>query len=308
MAQEAEVILTSGDREVRTLSSYNMTFWTGKGAGKGGKGGWDANAGKGGKGGYNSYGGKGGGWDDNNSYGGGYNSYGGKGGGGSYNSYGGGGKGQSNLASEVSSLKWMMEQKEWAEWETKTKLEQEEKARNEREVKETEAASRRQEMDSFKDLLRVQTESFTSIVTKSSTPTKGSPRDEPVSSKKRKAPIDIDSEEDEDDEDDYKKVLKKQTRKQQSLPPVKAAEWVEWECKPADAGAIKKVFKTTLKPGQMKERGLMEIAEAIEGEDGASDRSELAKLYQKAAGKTAPKRWAKVDIIVGIIASTVTKE
>ena len=52
----------------------------------------------------------------------------------------------------------------------------------------------------------------------------------------------------------------------------------------------------------------MEIAEAIEGEDGANDWNELAKLYQKASGKTAPKRWAKIDIIVGIVASTVTKE
>ena len=280
-----------------------MVFWSGKGAGKGK--GWEANAGKGGKGGGNwndnSYAD---GYSNNNSYGGGYK--------GGYNSYGGkgygGGKGQSNLASEVSSLKWMMEQKEWAEWEAKTKLEQEEKARNEREVKENEAMARRQEMDSFKDLLRVQTESFTSIVTKTSTPMKESPRDEPGSSKKRKALVDIDSDEDDDDEDDYKKLLRKQPRKQRALPPVKAAEWVDWECKPSDAAAIKKVFKTTLKPGQMKERGLMEIAEAIEGEDGASDWNELAKLYQKSAGKTAPKRWAKVDIIVGIIASTVTKE
>jgi hypothetical protein len=219
-----------------------------------------------------------------------------------------GGKGQSQLASEVSSLKWMMEQKEWAEWEAKAKLEQEEKARNEREMKELEAASRRQEMDSFKDLLRVQTESFTSIVAKERTPLKESPRDEPVSSKKRRASIAIDSDEEDEEEDDYKKLLKKQPRKQRAMPPVKATEWVDWECKPCDAVAIKKVFKTTLKPGQMKERGLMEIAEAIEGEDGASDWNELAKIYQKAAGKTAPKRWAKVDIIVGIVASTVTKE
>ena len=98
-------------RRCERLATFNMVFW-GKGGGKGKS--WDATN-HGGKV------GKGGSWNDNsygggyNSNGGGYNSYGGKGGGGGYNSYGGSGKGQSQLASEVSSLKWMMEQKEWAE-------------------------------------------------------------------------------------------------------------------------------------------------------------------------------------------------
>jgi len=90
---------------------------------------------------------------------------------------------------------------------------------------------------------------------------------------------------------------------------VKPAEWIDWQCSNADATTIKKAFGgTTAKPGQFKGHGLMEVAEVLEGEKSTGTWNALVTTYEQKTGKKAPARWARIDLIIGIIASEVNSE
>ena len=280
--------------------------WSG---GKGGSGG-----GKGKHAGYDS-------WTPPN-YGGG-SSYGGKGQGGSNyggKSYGTGysGKGyQSGTEKAVENLVWMQEQKEWRELEESNKKWEEERQKTEREAKEKEAEARRAEMDSFKGLLRTQHESFVDSLTKQ----RGHEADSltkqrgyeaaPAPPKRKAARAEVIESESEEVEMDYKKILlaKKKPKVQRALPPVNPEEWKDWEANGTDATLIKKRFKATaLKALDFKGKSLMEIASALESDKKTGDVAELSAMYLEMKKKAAPKRWARVDIIVGLIADAVTDE
>ena len=158
----------------------------------------------------------------------------------------------------------------------------------------------------MKSLLNKQAESFTNAL---ETKTKSGSSPAAAPAKKRRSSVEEVSEEEPDEDDDYKAALRKKPRKQIVTSPVKPAEWIAWECTAADAATIKKAFGgSTAKPGQLKGHGLMEVAEVLEGETATGTRAALAKVYEKKTGKSALARWARIDLIIGIIASEVNSE
>jgi len=112
-----------------------------------------------------------------------------------------------------------------------------------------------------------------------------------------------------EEEADYKALLRKKPRKQKATPPVDVTRWLEWECNGTDATLIKKTFaKTKLKATDFKGKALMDIAESLETDQGLGSKEELAEMYKKAKKKSAPARWARVDILVGLVANAVSDE
>jgi len=231
-------------------------------------------------------------YHSNGSYGGGGG--GGKGGGKGGKGDGGGGRGggqsggQYGGIGELTQIMLDREKREAAREEAQAAREREEAARK---AKEQEAEIRKQEREEMRTSIREENDKFL----------------RKWRSDKRKKGDDDTAE----DEDDWKKILQsskkkkgKDKREQTASAPIDAKEWKDWEASKDDAKEILKHTKG-LKAKEVEGDGILAIAENAVAHDDCETRAELAKRYKKLTGSEAPSRWAKLDILVGIIAGAV---
>ena len=104
-----------------------------------------------------------------------------------------------------------------------------------------------------------------------------------------------------------RKVRGAKTQKVRS--PIKASDWTEWEADTDNTKIVVSHFKDCVKQGDVKSKGILDIAEKIAGSDKCPSRSLLEKKFKKesAMGEDVPRRWAKLDIIVGTLAEVVKR-
>jgi hypothetical protein len=269
--------------------------WGGSGSGKGDS--WSGGGGGKGKG-------KGGGWGtpswgkggrDKDSWG-------------NSGSWGGGGGGAMAAVGQLTELighrEWKAEQAEEA-----AKKEAEEKKA--REAKEWEAEQARKAREEFQKEMKTSQDAFFKKFEQRTSP--GKPRvnehgeeeeeeDETTTPKRRKTsspaaapgpPTHSNT--------SYRDALRPAAARQQAAAaPCDPVEWRDWRCNKKQASAIATYFGGVISGDDIVDGPLIDIAEELEKRD-VGPNKELRTKICALTGRTAPIRWAKVDLLVAIL-------
>jgi len=207
-----------------------------------------------------------------------------------------GGKGSGKDVAKVMGLMAAREERELAAEEKRDREIREEKERAEAKWKEEQA---KKERDEFREEIAAQQKAFLAKLAKS-TPT----------GKRRKASESGDEESDGDAEtpekSDYKDLLRKKARKQSVEAPIDAAEWADWTCSKKEGQVVDAQFPK-MPAAQAKGLGILTTAEKVSEADNVSSQA-LRSKYKTSTGDKAKDRWARVDLIVGILAHHLEQE
>lgn len=223
-----------------------------------------------------------------------------------WNSGGGGGKGKFGLTASVKGLSDLLWQREMKTWENEEKEAWTKYEKEEREKREKEAADRKKEREDFQKEMRDDHKKLVDRLTAGSGSNEA--QGKKVGKKKKK---EDDSEEEEEKDDDYKVLLRSKTvKKQKVVSPIDADDWQGWQASSSEATTALALFKgkTKLKKKDVEQKGILEIAEALDDEGKVGSREELQKKYRKNVGKSAPGRWSRVDLLVGLLADELDDE
>lgn len=209
------------------------------------------------------------------------------------------GSGKGGLKGAVSSLVQLEEARAWREHDKEVaaaKLAEEEKARVEKE-KEVEERKREREalMEEVREQHREQMKALKDARAKGSSPSPRGGRNRSRSPKSGSS--------------DYLKDLKASraaARQQRAVAPIDVEDWKEWECSTAEFHKLRHHFPTLVLQ-ECKSEGIAEIGEYINGLPAAEvgNKTEVRRMHKDIIGSEAPARWARLDIIVAIIAHVV---
>ena len=203
----------------------------------------------------------------------------------------GGGKG---LEHSVKNLSYMMEHQAWENWEKTKKEKEAAEEEKKRKTKEEEAAERKKERESFMEDMRKEVKEANRLRVRSRSPT---------FSRASGSAVAVGSSPGSGETfEGYRDALKKRKPKTQTVrAPCEVDEWRGWTCTKANVTKVKAEFVACCPDAELIGEGLFEVAEAVA--NGTSpNKADLAIQYQALTGEEAPVRWARVDIIVGILA------
>ena len=203
-----------------------------------------------------------------------------------------GGKGQ--LENSVKSLSYMMECQAWESWEKTKKEKEAAEEEKKRKMKEEEAEERKKEREAFLEEYRKEVKESNRVRNRSRSP--------PPARVSGSASAIVISPSGGEGFEGYREALKKKTAKAQTVrAPCEVDEWRGWTCSAAAVKKVKAEFPNCCPDSEMIGEGLFEVAEAVANGTSPS-KSELATQFQVLTSEEAPSRWARVDIIVGILA------
>jgi hypothetical protein len=104
----------------------------------------------------------------------------------------------------------------------------------------------------------------------------------------------------------YKDALRKKG-KQTAASPVKPHEWKVWTCDRPNAKILRANFPGTLSQNDLEGEGLLEVAELLCSHANVGTKEALKTKYEEKAGSAPNARWAKIDIIVGVVAEVIKR-